>query len=87
MNLEIQRSQYIKPKVKVHKGAETIQGRKLFKGGNYPREETIQGRKLYGEIRYAWNLVLGSLSVNRLRVLLGKTCDEHGRKSPSLNES
>jgi hypothetical protein len=24
----------------------TIQGRKLFKGGNYSREETIQGRKL-----------------------------------------
>ena len=29
-NLEIQRSQYIKPKVTVHKGAETIQGRKLY---------------------------------------------------------
>ena len=27
--LEIQRSQYIRPKVTVHKGAETIQGRKL----------------------------------------------------------
>ena len=35
LNLEIQRSQYIRPKVTVHKGAETIQGRKLFKGGNY----------------------------------------------------
>ena len=23
------------PKVKVYKGAETVQGRKLFKGGNY----------------------------------------------------
>ena len=41
---------------------ETIQGRKLFKGGkylllggfdwgNYSKEETIQGRKLYEEIR------------------------------------
>ena len=38
LNLEIQRSQYIRPKVKVHKGAETIQGRKLFKGGNYMRK-------------------------------------------------
>ena len=27
LNLEIQRSQYIRPKVTVHKGAETIQGR------------------------------------------------------------
>ena len=42
--------------------AETIQGRKLFKGGNYKllegfdrgnysKEETIQGRKLFAEIR------------------------------------
>ena len=35
MNLEIQRSQYIRPKVTVHKYAENNQGRKLFKGGNY----------------------------------------------------
>ena len=38
LNLEIQRSQNIRPKVTVHKGAETIQGRKLFKGGNYMRK-------------------------------------------------
>ena len=38
LNLEIQRSQYIRPKVTVHRGAETIQGRKLFKGGNYMRK-------------------------------------------------
>ena len=38
LNLEIQRSQYIMPKVTVHKCAETIQGRKLFKGGNYMRK-------------------------------------------------
>ena len=38
LNLEIQRSQYIRPKVTVLKGAETIQGRKLFKGGNYMRK-------------------------------------------------
>ena len=38
LNLEIQRSHYIRPKVTVHKGAETIQGRKLFKGGNYMRK-------------------------------------------------
>jgi hypothetical protein len=36
--VEIQRSQYIRPKVTVHKCAETIQGRKLFKGGNYSRK-------------------------------------------------
>ena len=43
--------------------------RKLFKGGNYSREETIQGRKIYEEIRYSnfklrivfWNNFLGSL--------------------------
>ena len=39
-------------KAKGHKGAATIQGSKLFKGGNYSREEIIQGRKLYEEIRY-----------------------------------
>jgi hypothetical protein len=41
LNLEIQRSQYIRPKVTVHKGVETIQGRKLFKGGNYMRKYSI----------------------------------------------
>ena len=41
MNLEIQRSQYIRPKVTVHKCAEIIQGRKLFKGGNYMRKYGI----------------------------------------------
>jgi hypothetical protein len=57
LNLEIQRSpQYIMPKVTVHKCAETIQGRKLFKGGNYSREETIQGQKLYEEIRRYFQL-------------------------------
>ena len=38
LNLEIQRSQYIRPKVTVHKCVETIQGRKLFKGRNYMRK-------------------------------------------------
>ena len=41
MNLEIQRSHYIRPKVTVYKCAETIQGRKLFKGGNYMRKYGI----------------------------------------------
>ena len=47
----------------IYSSEETIQGRKLFKGGNYlssggfdcgnySKEETIQGRKLYEEIRY-----------------------------------
>ena len=34
-------AQYIRPKVTVHKGTETIQGRKLFKGGNYMRKYGI----------------------------------------------
>ena len=38
LNLEIQRSQYIRTMVSVDKCAETIQGRKLFKGGNYMRK-------------------------------------------------
>ena len=41
LQLEIQRSQYISPKVTVHKGAETIQGKKLFKGWNYMRKYGI----------------------------------------------
>ena len=45
LNLEIQRSQYIRPKVTVHKCAETIQGRKLFKGGNYRRKYGIKRGK------------------------------------------
>ena len=36
------------PKITVHKGAETIQGRKLFKGGNYMRKHGIQNSiKIY----------------------------------------
>ena len=46
LDLEIQRSQYIRPKVTVHKCGETIQGRKLFKGGNYMRK--------YGKSCIAW---------------------------------
>jgi hypothetical protein len=38
LNLYIQRSQYIRPKDTVHKGAESIRGRKVFKGGNYMRK-------------------------------------------------
>ena len=41
LNLESQRSHHIRLKVTVHKGAETIQGRKLFKGGNYMRKYGI----------------------------------------------
>ena len=40
LNLEIQRSQYIRPKVTVHKGVETIQGQKLYE-------------LLWGTIRYS----------------------------------
>ena len=35
-------AQYIRPKVTVHKGAETIQGRKQFKGRNYKRIQLKQ---------------------------------------------
>ena len=35
LDLEIQRSQYIRPKVTVHKCAETIQGRKLYEEIRY----------------------------------------------------
>ena len=38
LNLEIQKAQYLRSKVTVHKCAETVQGRKLFKGGNYMRK-------------------------------------------------
>ena len=51
LDLETQRSQYIRPKVTVHRWAETIQGRKLFKGGNYMRKygnylQTVQWQKM-----------------------------------------
>jgi hypothetical protein len=42
LNLEIQSSQYIRPKVTVHKGAETIQGRKLY--------EEIRYMKFYKDV-------------------------------------
>ena len=59
LDLEIQRSQYIGPKVTVHKCAETIQGRKLFKGGNYIRK--------YGILSVLSSLI-SSLKVLRLIV-------------------
>ena len=37
LNLEIQRSHYIRPKVTVHKCLETIQGRKLYEEIHYVR--------------------------------------------------
>ena len=42
LNLDIQRSQCISSKITVHTCAETIQGRKLFKGRNYMRKCGIQ---------------------------------------------
>ena len=36
LDLEIQRSQYIRPKVTVNKCAETIQGRKVYEEIRYP---------------------------------------------------
>ena len=41
LTLEIQRSRYIRPNFTVHNCAETIQGRKLFKGRNYMRKYGI----------------------------------------------
>ena len=49
LNLEIQRSHYIRPKVTVNKGSETIQERKLYE-------------EIYG-IRYRYKL-LATLSTN-----------------------
>ena len=43
---------YIRPKVTVHKGAETIQGRKLFKGRNYLREYGNQDVLLFATLGY-----------------------------------
>ena len=50
VSAEIQRSQYIRPKVTVHKCAETIQGRKLFKGVNYMRK--------YGTLKIKDSMIL-----------------------------
>ena len=68
LNLEIQRSQYIRPKVTVHKGVETIQGRKLYEAIRYlrscngsvrpsnmtgPATKSIQGRpRVYMYMRW-----------------------------------
>ena len=81
LNLEILRSQYIRPKVIVHTGAEPIQGRKLFKGGNYMRKygmslpsawviESAYGPWLLGFLglkKYAWT------RSTALKTLLTKT--------------
>ena len=54
LNLKIQRSQYKRPKITVYKCEETIQGRKLFKDGNYMRKYGNKAgylRLLYFEIK------------------------------------
>ena len=48
LNLEIQRVQHIRQKVPVHKGAETIQGRKLFEA------ETIRGNTVNRNLTMAF---------------------------------
>ena len=57
MNLEFQRS-VIRPEITVHKGAETIQVRKLFKGGNYTRK--------YGRFNFVHELRL-KINIKRQR--------------------
>ena len=62
LDLEIKRSQYIRPRVTVHKCAETIQGRKLFKGGNYVRKYGIWLKFLFitlHQLRNKWQICEG----------------------------
>ena len=40
------------PLVTIHKSAETIQGRKLFKGGNYSRAETIRRNTVISKLTH-----------------------------------
>ena len=40
------------PLITVHKCVETIQGRKLFKGGNYSRAETIWGNTVVSSLNF-----------------------------------
>ena len=47
LNLEIQRSQYIRPKVTVYKCAETIQGRKLYEEIRYVDEVSCFSVKIF----------------------------------------
>ena len=49
--LEIQRSQYIRPKVTVHKCAQTIQGKKKIKGRNYTRKYSKLFTKKCGKLK------------------------------------
>ena len=51
LDLEIQRSQYIRPKIAVHKCVETIQGQKLLKDRNYMRKCRIQVGSKAGYLR------------------------------------
>ena len=62
LNLEIQRSQHMRPKFTVHKCVETIQGRKLFKGGNYMSKYGILTLKIMG-------ILLSVFLVSSLQVL------------------
>ena len=51
-----------RPNLGWEKPVETIQRRKLFKGGNYSRAETIQGRHPFKEIQYnCFRLIIESM--------------------------
>ena len=70
LDLEIQRSQYIRPRVAVHKCAETIQGWKPSKGENFMRKygsyiHNGKTKKIYRFIRHP-RLVMHNF-IRRLR--------------------
>ena len=84
LNLEVQRSQYIRPKVIVHKCAETIQGRKLFKGGNYTRKYGISILLFFSK-NHTWTRSLFQPSLNS-KVLFHIHCNKISPKSRSSQE-
>ena len=63
LNLEIQRLQYIRPKVIVHNCAETIQGRKLYEEMRYPKSriQTILSILIHQTF---WNRLIRQLHLN-----------------------
>ena len=85
LKVEIQRSQYIRPKFTVHKCAETIQGRKLFKGGNYSRKYGIQITAYNGKRTiYKYHLTSEPFESHIAPVIMSKPDDSYGPLGANL---
>ena len=88
LDSEIQWSQYIRSKVTVHKCAEDIQGRNLFKGGNYVRKYGIYYEIFKNKLLYSFTVYLQfslSEAYKKIVVKFRSDCKIRHRELKTIN--